>query len=105
SAASDSAAAVGLYKAKIAEVADVVAHAVAGGEMSVVPLTKALAELRGKAKDVVIGTWGSSLKAFNLVKSGDVDFALDENLYFQAFMAVMLVWSRIERGMPAVNLF
>lgn len=104
SAASDSALSVGLYKAKITEVGDVVAHAVAGSEMSAIPLTKALAELGTKPADVIVGSWVSSLKTLNLVKDGQISFALDENLYYQGFMAVLLAWSMLERGMPAASL-
>lgn len=101
--ASDAAASVALYKAKITEIGDVVAHAAAGGEMSAIPLTKALSENGTKGK-ALIGGWISSLKVLNLIKAGEMDFAIDENLYFQGFMAVMLAWSMVERGMPAVTL-
>lgn len=102
--AQDAAASVGLYKAKIAALGNVVAHAAAGGEMSAVPLVKALSELGlGKGKTIV-GSWTSSLKQLALVKDGSISFALDENLYFQGFLAVMLAWSMLERGMPATTL-
>ncbi|MCT2398794.1 substrate-binding domain-containing protein [Novosphingobium mangrovi (ex Huang et al. 2023)] len=104
SAAADSTLSVGLYKAKITEIGNVVAHAVAGSEMSAVPLTKALAELQTGPGQVVVGSWVSSLKTLNLVKSGQITFALDENLYYQGFMAVLLVWSMLERQMPASTL-
>lgn len=102
-AAQDATASVALYKAKITEVGDVVAHAVAGSEMSAIPLSKALSELQG-ARQAVVGGWASSLKVLNLIKSGEMDFALDENLYYQGFMAVLLAWSMLERQMPAVTL-
>ncbi|BBC73811.1 conserved hypothetical protein [Altererythrobacter sp. B11] len=100
-AATDSALAVGLYKAKITETADVVAHAAAGGEMSTIPLTKALAELGKRASGTVVGGWVSSLKSLTLLKNGELTFALDENLYYQGFLAVLASWSMLERGMPA----
>jgi simple sugar transport system substrate-binding protein len=102
--AADAATAVGLYKAKIQEVGDVVAHAAAGGEMSAVPLTKALAELGEKPGGVLVVGSVSSLKVLSLVKSGVMRFAIDECLYNQGFLAVLLAWSMLERGMPAVSL-
>ena len=102
--AAEPAASVSLYKAKITELGDVVAHAVAGGEMSVVPLAKALSELGPQARGALVASWGSSLRTFKLVKDGQVTFALDENLYYQGFMAVLLAWSQFERGLPAVTL-
>ena len=101
SAATDSALAVGLYKAKITEIGDVVAHAAAGGEMSAIPLTKALSELGVGPDDAVVGGWVSSVKSLTLLKDGELTFALDENLYYQGFMAVMAAWSMLERGMHA----
>jgi len=102
--AADSATSVGLYKAKITETGDVVAHAVAGSEMSAIPLSKALQEMGADASKLVIGGWASSLKVLNMVKSGEMNFALDENLYYQGFMAVLLAWSMLERGMAATTL-
>ncbi len=104
SSATDSTLAVGLYKSKITELGDVVAHAVAGGEMSAIPLTKAVSELGGDAQKALIGSWVSSLKTLNLVKSGEIAFALDEGLYYQGFLAVLLAWSMLERKMPAVSM-
>ncbi|WP_077228420.1 substrate-binding domain-containing protein [Sphingomonas hengshuiensis] len=102
--AADAATAVGLYKAKIREVGDVVAHAAAGGEMSAVPLAKALAELGETPGSILVVGTVSSLKVLNLVKSGVMRFAIDECLYYQGFFAVLLAWSMIERGMPAVSM-
>jgi simple sugar transport system substrate-binding protein len=99
--AQDAVASVGLYKAKIAEAGNVVAHAAAGGEMSAVPLVKALSGAVGPRP--VVGSWTSSLKQLDLVKDGSIDFALDENLYYQGFLAVLLAWSMLERGMPAAT--
>jgi simple sugar transport system substrate-binding protein len=103
-AAQDTATSVALYKAKITETGNVVAHAVAGGEMSAIPLFKALGEMRQPARKVVTGGWVSSLTVLNLIKSGQLQFALDENLYYQGFMAVVLAWSMLERDMPAVTM-
>jgi len=103
-AAADVTASVGLYKAKMTETGNIVAHAVAGGEMSAVPLSKALAEVGQSAGQTVIGGWVGSLKVLNLIKSGEMSFALDENLYYQGFLAVLLSWSMLERQFPAVNL-
>jgi simple sugar transport system substrate-binding protein len=100
-AAKDAAASVGLYKAKLTETRDVVAHAVAGGEMSAIPLAKALAELGVKPGQQIIGGWVSSLKTLNMIKAHEMDFAIDENLYWQGFMAVLVAWSMLERGLPA----
>jgi simple sugar transport system substrate-binding protein len=103
-AAGDAAASVGLYKAKIGELGNVVAHAAAGGEMSAVPLLKALSELGGAVGKALVGGTVSSLKVLNYVKSGEMAFALDENLYYQGFFAVLLAWSMLERGLPAENM-
>jgi simple sugar transport system substrate-binding protein len=103
-AAGDAAASVGLYKAKIGELGNVVAHAAAGGEMSAVPLLKALSELGGAPGKALVGGTVSSLKVLNFVKSGQMAFALDENLYYQGFFAVLLAWSMLERGMPAMSM-
>ncbi|AHE54893.1 substrate-binding domain-containing protein [Sphingomonas sanxanigenens] len=103
-AAQDSAASVGLYKAKITGTGDVVAHAVAGSEMSAIPLSKALAELGSRPGQVIVGGWASSLKVLNLVKEGAMSFALDENLYYQGFFATLLAWSELERQIPAIDL-
>jgi simple sugar transport system substrate-binding protein len=100
-AAQDAASSVALYKAKITQTGNVVAHAVAGGEMSAIPLAKSLAELQQTTSRPVTGGWVSSLKVLDLIKSGTMDFALDENLYYQGFMAVLLTWSMLERQMPA----
>lgn len=102
--AADAATSVGLYKAQIQHVGDVVAHAAAGGEMSAIPLTKALAELGVEPGGVLVVGSVSSLTVLNLVKSGVMQFAIDECLYYQGFLAVLLAWSMLERGMPAVNL-
>ncbi|MFT4045924.1 MAG: substrate-binding domain-containing protein [Solimonas sp.] len=102
-AAQDAATSAALYKAKITEVGNVVAHAVAGSEMSAIPLSKALAELKD-GRRALVGGWASSLKVLNLIKGGEMDFALDENLYYQGFMAVLLAWSRLERQMAAVTM-
>jgi simple sugar transport system substrate-binding protein len=101
-AAQDPVASVGLYRAKMAALGGVVGHAVAGGEMSAVPLMKALGGMSGP-RPTVAG-WSSSLAALNLVKSGAMDFALDENLYYQGLLAVLMAWSMLERGLPAISL-
>ncbi|MES1972374.1 MAG: substrate-binding domain-containing protein [Pseudomonadota bacterium] len=102
--AQDAATSVGLYKAKIGRLGDVVAYVAASGEMSAVPLFKALGELEPAGQKPLVGGWVSSLKVLNLVKSGQMAFALDENLYLQGFMAVQLAWSMLERRMPAMTL-
>ena len=102
--AQDAATSVGLYKAKIQRLGDVVAYVAASGEMSAVPLFKALGELQQGATKPLVGGWVSSLKVLNLVKSGQMAFALDENLYFQGFMAVQLAWAMLERQTPATIL-
>ena len=103
-AAQDAVTSVALYKAKITATGDVVAHAVAGGELSAIPLFKALHELQPSVQKVVTGGWVSSLTVLNLIKSGDMDVALDENLYYQGFMGTVLAWSMLEREMPAVTM-
>jgi len=99
--AADAATSVALYKAKIGETGDIVAHAAASGEMGAVPLLKALDELGGP-KPLVASTV-SSLKMLDFVKQGRVAFALDENLYMQGFSAVMLAWSQMERGLAPLQ--
>ncbi|MDG2533053.1 substrate-binding domain-containing protein [Sphingomonas sp. HITSZ_GF] len=102
--AGDAAASVALYKAKIGEAGNVVAHAAAAGEMSAVPLLKALDELGGTAAKALVAGTVSSLKVLDFVKRGRMAFALDENLYNQGFMAVLLAWGMLERGMPSTSL-
>ncbi len=103
--AGDQAASVGLYKAKIAALGNVVAHAAAGGEMSAVPLVKALEERGGDVqRRPIVGAWVSSRKLLGFVKEGQIDFALDENLYYQGMLAVQMAWSMLERAMPATTL-
>lgn len=99
--AADAATSVALYKAKIGETGDVVAHVAASGEMGAVPLLKALDELGGATP--LVASTVSSLKMLDFVKRGQVAFALDENLYMQGFSAVMLAWSTMERGLAPLR--
>lgn len=104
SAGADPAASVGLYKAKIQQSGDIVAHIAGAGELSAVPLLKALGEVGGTAGAVPVGATVSSLKMLEFIKAGRLAFALDENLYHQGFTAVMLAWAGLERGLPAQQL-
>jgi simple sugar transport system substrate-binding protein len=100
-AAQDAAGSVAVYKAKMLQTPDLVGHAVAGAEMSAIPLTTALAEVGANSGRYVVGGWTSSLKVLNLIKSRRMDFAVDESLYSQGMLATLLVWSMIERGTPS----
>lgn len=102
--AQDAASAVALYKAKLEQTGDVVAHAIAGGELSAVPLITALTESGVTPGQVTLAGWTGSLKMLRLIKSGWMSFALDDGLYYQGFLAVMLAWSMLERSMPAADL-
>lgn len=104
SAGADPAASVGLYKAKIRQSGDIVGHVAGAGELSAVPLLKALAEIGGAAGAAPVAATASSLKMLEFIKTGRVAFALDENLYQQGFTAVMLAWAGLERGLPAQQL-
>lgn len=101
--AADAATSVALYKAKIREAGNVVAHAAASGEMGAVPLLKALDELGGSVPPTLVASTISSLKVLDFIKQGRVAFALDENLYLQGFNAVMMAWSTLERGVSPLQ--